>query len=149
MSGVRSLALAFIAALVFAVPASALAPASDTEISNLGTAQAGRIDVFEIQVHNPICPEPQTFRFVPHNLPWLRLVNGDRVRDVARGETKTFTAQINLSGLRPGRYSGNLSIVCETCGDHPLALCDIDKRNVVINIEVVAALMPATRAAHG
>jgi hypothetical protein len=148
MSGIRSLALALAASLSLAFPAAALAPANDTEISELGQAKSGRIDVFEIQVHNPVCDKPQNFRFVPHNLPWLRLVHGNRVTAVARGQTKTFAAEINLSGLKPGRYSGNLAIICETCGDVPLSLCDIDKRNVVINVEVVAALPPATRLRH-
>jgi hypothetical protein len=139
MTCMRSLALALAAALGLAFPASALAPASGTEISDLGKAQVGRIDVFEIQVHNPVCREPQNFRFVPHDLPWLRLIHGDAVRSVARGQTKTFSAEINLSGMKPGRYSGNLAIICETCGDFALSLCDVDKRNVVINVEVVAA----------
>ena len=136
MSGVRSLALVLATALALSVPASAYAPADGTEISNLGKAQSGRIDTFEIQVHNPICAEPQSFRFVPHDLPWIRLIHGDRLQSVARGETKTFSAEINLTGLRPGRYSGNLAIICETCGRFTLSLCDIDKRNVVINVEV-------------
>lgn len=135
MSGVRSSALALVAALSFTSSASALIPGG-TEISDLGKAQAGRVDVFEIQVHNPSCSEPQSFRFVPHNLSWIRLIHGDRLQSVARGQTKTFTAEINLSGMKPGRYSGNLAIVCETCGLFAFSLCDIDKRNVVINVEV-------------
>ena len=136
MSGVRTLIVALVALLF---PASAFSLPSDTEVSDLGKARVGRIDVFEIQVHNPICPDPQDFRFVPHDLPWLHLVHGDRVVGVARGQRKTFAAEINLTGLRPGRYSGNLTIICETCGAHPLTLCDVDKRNVVINVEVVPA----------
>ena len=136
MSGGRSLAFALAAALSFIVPAWALAVSGETEISDLGHAQTGRIDTFEIQVHNPVCAEPQSFRFVPYNLPWIRMIHGDRLQSVARGQTKTFAAEINLSGLKPGRYSGNLAIVCETCGHYALSLCDIDKRNVVINVEV-------------
>lgn len=147
MSSARCLALALVAGLSLTLPASAFAPSSDTEVSELGKARGSTR--LKFQVHNPVCAEPQNFRFVPHGLPWLRLVHGDVVLGVARGQTKTSAAEINLSGLKPGRYSGNLSIICETCGQHPLSLCDVDKRNVLINVEVVAALRPAMRRLHG
>lgn len=137
MSGVSAFVRAVAALLIIAFPATAFSLTSATEISDLGKAEAGRIDVFEINVHNPICAEPQNFRFVPHNLPWIRLTHGDRVLGVSRGQRKVFSAEINLSGLKPGRYEGDIAIICDTCGSPPLSMCDIDKRSVLIKVEIV------------
>jgi hypothetical protein len=136
--------LALIAALA-AAPASpsvsttAPKPSGPPEIVDFGQAPADTIDSFRVEVRNPACAEPQSFRFVIQNLPWIRLTNGDRLASVQRGEARTFEAQINLSGLKPGRYSGNLYVVCETCAQFALSLCDIDKRRFLLQVEVVPA----------
>ncbi len=139
MSLARHFALIVTIAAPCFVSASAAVPnpSAPIEIADLGQATADTVDVFRVDVRNPACADPQSFRFVPNNLPWLKLTNGNRLASVAHGATKTFVAQIDLSGLKPGRYSGNLDIVCETCGKFTLILCDIDKRRVIVQVEVV------------
>ncbi len=107
-------------------------------IVDLGRAPAGTIDGFEVEARNASCEEPQSFRFVPRDFPWLRLVHGNSVRNVNRGRTKLFAAEINLSGLTPGRYAGQLDIICETCGDFVMSRCHIDNEVVTIKVEIVA-----------
>lgn len=112
--------------------------ASAPVIVDLGRAPAGTIDGFEVEARNASCDEPQSFRFVARDLPWLRLIYGNSVRSVGRGRAKIFAAEINLSGLTPGRYSGQLDIICETCGDFVMSRCHIDNESVTLKVEVVA-----------
>lgn len=115
--------------------AAALA-AVETAI-DLGRAPAGTVDAFEVEARNQSCDEPQSFRFAPRGLPWLKLVNGGSVRGVERGKAKWFVAEIDLRGLKPGRYSGRLDVVCETCGDFVLSRCHIDLQTISLSVEVV------------
>lgn len=107
-------------------------------VVDLGRAPAGTIDGFEVEVRNASCDEPQSFGFAPRDLPWLKLVYGNRVQNVSRGKSKLFAAEINLTGLKPGQYAGRLDIICDTCGDFVLSRCHIDTESVTIKVEVVA-----------
>lgn len=137
MPRIRSL---LFAATLVTLPGAAAAPAS----LDLGAAPAGTIDTFEIETRNASCEAPQDFRFVPNNLPWLKLVNGDMVREVARGKTKMFVAKIDLTGLKPGRYAGHLDIECDTCrvctscSVTVIPACRIDLSRLALALEVVA-----------
>jgi len=136
----RFLLVPILVAIKLIFPFAAVAATAAVEIADLGQAAAGVVDVFRVDVRNPACADPQDFRFVPTNLPWLKFTHGDKLEGVAHGQTRTFAAEIDLSGLKPGRYSGRLDIVCETCGQFVLSLCDIDKRQVIVQVQVVASV---------
>ena len=110
---------------------------ADAVTIDLGLAPAGTIDDFEVEARNQSCDEPQSFRFAPRGLAWLKLVNGGTLRNVERGKTKIFTARIDLTGMKPGRYAGTLDVICETCGDFVGSRCHIDREGIEIKIEVV------------
>lgn len=113
-------------------------PADAERLSvSLGQAAPGTIDTFEVEARNQSCDQPQDFKFVPRNLPWLKLVNGSAVKGIARGRSKKLVARIDLTGLRPGRYSGWLDVVCETCGALALTSCRIDTETIAVEVEVV------------
>lgn len=120
--------------LAFGLTAAALA-ASVTTV-DLGQAPAGTVDDFQVEVRNQSCDEPQNFRFAPRGLPWLKLVNGGSVRNVARGTSRMFVARIDLTGMRAGRYAGQLDVICETCGDFVMSRCHIDRETISIQVEV-------------
>lgn len=110
----------------------------------LGPAPPGTIDTFEVEARNVSCDQPQDFKFVPRDLPWLKLVNGSVVKDVGRGRAKKFVARIDLTGLKPGRHAGRLDVVCETCGSTPvLSQCRLDTHSIALEVEV------AMRGARG
>jgi hypothetical protein len=132
----RSILLA--GAFLYLLGVSSDAAAGKATSVDLGQAPAGTIDEFEVEARNSSCDEPQNFRFVPRGTPWLKLVNGSTVRGVERGRTKIFSVQIDLTGLKPGRYRGLLDIICETCGDFVMSRCHIDTESVEILVEVVA-----------
>ena len=127
------------AALAASLALAALSPAARAEAVtvDLGQAPTGTIDIFEVELRNVSCDEPQNFRFAARNTPWLKLVNGGGVRGVSRGKTKMFTAEINLTGLKPARYAGLLDVICETCGTFVLSSCHIDPGSIAIQVEVV------------
>jgi hypothetical protein len=106
-------------------------------VIDLGQAPAGTIDTFEVEARNQSCDEPQNFRFAPRGLPWLKLVNGSVVRGVERGKTKRFVAEIDLRGLKAGRHSGRLDVICETCGDFAGSRCHIDLKSIALSVVVV------------
>lgn len=113
-------------------------PADAERLSvSLGQAAPGTIDTFEVEARNQSCDQPQDFKFVPRNLPWLKLVNGNAVRGIARGRSKKLVARIDLTGLSPGRYSGRLDVVCETCGGPTLTSCRIDTETIAVEVDVV------------
>ena len=127
------------AGLMLVLAASApVARAETFGAVDLGRATAGTIDDFEVEARNQSCDEPQTFRFAPRGLAWLKLVNGAAVRNVARGTAKIFTARIDLTGLKPGPYAGTLDVICETCGDFAGSRCHIDRESIAIKVEIVA-----------
>lgn len=105
---------------------------------DLGLAPAGTVDDFEVEARNQSCDEPQSFRFAPRGLAWLKLVNGGTLRNVERGKAKIFTARIDLTGMKPGRYAGTLDVICETCGDFAGSRCHIDRESIEIKVEIVA-----------
>ena len=117
-----------------------LTSSADAEqlLVSLGQAPAGTIDTFVVEARNASCDQAQDFRFVPKNLAWLRLVNGGLVKDIARGQSKKFVAEINLTGLAPGHYAGRLDVICETCGPPNLRHCRIDTHMITLEVDVVA-----------
>lgn len=131
----RQSVVAFAASLGLAT----VSPAARAEALtvDLGQAPAGTIDIFEVELRNDSCDEPQNFRFAARDTPWLKLVNGGGVRGVSRGKTKMFTAEIDLTGLKPARYAGRLDVICETCGTFVLSSCYIDPGSIAIQVEVV------------
>lgn len=113
-------------------------PADAEKLSvSLGQAVPGTVDTFEVEARNQSCDQPQDFKFVPRNLPWLKLVNGNAVKGIAHGRSKKLVARIDLTGLRPGPYSGWLDVVCETCGAPTLTSCRIDTETIAVEVEVV------------
>lgn len=133
---VRSVTFAAVASLALTTSS---AHAEQEVFIDLGQATPDTIDTFEVEASNQSCDEPQTFRFAPRGLPWVKLVNGSSVRHVARGTSKTFVAMIDLTGLRPGRHAGRLDIICETCGDFVQSRCHIDRQSIALHVEIVAA----------
>jgi hypothetical protein len=131
----RKLTLSVAAGALWLSGAAALA-AVETAI-DFGQAPAATIDTFEIDARNQSCDEPQNFRFATRGLPWLKLVNGSVVRGVERGKSKRFVAQVDLRGLKPGRYNGRLDVICETCGDFVASRCQIDLQSIALSVEVV------------
>jgi hypothetical protein len=110
--------------------------AATKTVIDLGRAPAGTVDTFEVEARNQSCDEPQNFRFAARDLPWIKLVNGSVVRGVERGKTKLFVAAIDLRGLKPGRHSGRLDVICETCGDFAGSRCHIDLETIALSVEV-------------
>ena len=127
---------AFVLPMCFGLSASAV-PSDPQSVVDLGEAPLNTIDDFEVEARNASCDVPQDFRFVPRGLSWLKLNHGSAVYKVARGSMKRFVALIDLSGLRPGRYAGNLDIVCDTCGDFVMSSCHIDRQSLRLEVEVV------------
>lgn len=127
-----------VAALGAFVVASAAGTVGSSVSVDLGQAPSGTVDTFEVEARNASCDEPQDFRFASRETPWLKLVNGSSVKRVERGKAKTFVAEIDLRGLKPGRYRGQLDVACETCGDFVLYRCHIDTKSIAIAIEIVA-----------
>jgi len=120
---------------------------AETLSVSLGRAPPGTVDTFEVEARNASCDQPQDFRFSPRNLPWLKLVNGAAVKDIARGRTKKFVARIDLTGLKPGRHAGRLEVICETCGGSPvLSQCRIDTHMIALEVEVVTRGAQAPRS---
>ena len=105
---------------------------------SLGQAPPGTVDTFTVEARNASCDQPQDFRFVPNNLAWLKLIHGGYVKNIARGQSKKFVAQIDLTGLAPGHYAGRLDVVCETCGPPNLRHCRIDTHMITLEVDVVA-----------
>lgn len=125
-------------ALVAAAALSTSAVAAYHVLVDLGRAPPGTIDLFEVTARNDSCDEPQNFRFVPRNTPWLKLVHGSQVRDIRRGTSKRFVAVVDLTGLKSGHHKGQLDVICDTCGDFVLYRCHIDTRTIALEVEVTA-----------
>ena len=132
--------LAAFALLALGTPASA----APQRTVNLGAAPAGTVDTVEFEARNTSCDPPQTFRFVPRDMPWLKFSNGSRLINVERGKVKRLVAQVDLNGMTPGRYSGRLDVDCETCGDFVMSECHIDQGTMTIEVEVTASRRRST-----
>jgi len=120
---------------------ASVAPTASAEqlAVDFGQVRPGTVDTFEIDARNESCDQPQDFKFLPRDLPWLKLTHGNSVRDIARGKSKKFVTTIDLAGLGPGRHSGRIDVLCETCGREPkLTSCRIDTHSIALTVEVVA-----------
>ena len=80
-------------------------------------------------------------------MPWLKFSNGNRLLNVERGKVKRLVADVDLHGMRPGRYSGRLDVECETCGSFVMSECHIDQGSTTIEIEVTTSHQSRTTPA--
>jgi len=127
----------FVGLAVLALGAPATAAPERTV--NLGAAPVGTVDTVEFEARNTSCDPPQNFRFVPRDMPWLKFGSGNRLTNVERGKVKRLVAHVDLSGMKPGRYSGRLDVDCETCGNFVMSECHIDQGSMMLEIEVTAS----------
>jgi chemotaxis protein histidine kinase CheA len=57
------------------------------------------------------------------------------VRQVSQGQTKTITAQVDLTGVPPGRHQAFVDVECDNCGFFIFQSCKIDKQSLRILVQ--------------
>ena len=134
---------AFIVGLAFFAPSPALAADSaEGQTYDLGTRQAGQTYPFAVQARNADCQDPQDFRFEARRMKWMRFASGNIVRGVGAGQSKQLPVQLDFTNVKPGRYSGEIDVVCETCTFLVFTDCFIDKQTITLQVNVVAGQVP-------
>jgi hypothetical protein len=111
---------------------------------NLGKMQAGQSYPFGLAAHNVNCEQLLDFRFEIRNTPWLHVDGEPVARNVPAGQTRTVPATIDLTKTPPGRYRGQVDVICENCGFWVFANCAIDKQVLTLVLEVTAPPQTAT-----
>jgi preprotein translocase subunit SecY len=79
------------------------------------------------------CPTAQSFRIESQGLPASLLKTSGSV-SIGGGASTDFPIKLNTVGLAPGTYSGNIVVICVTCGD----TCKQDRSIFPIQFSVAA-----------
>ncbi len=104
----------------------------------LGEREAGKSYPLVLGAQNRNCPQPLDFRFTSKTL-WLKMPADPVARQVPTGQTRDIQATIDLTNAALGRQQGFLDVDCENCGFFVFKNCKIDKQQLRLNLNVVAA----------
>jgi hypothetical protein len=113
---------------------------------NLGVKPSGSATPLTLSAQNRDCKAPQDFRFTSKTA-WIKLPPDPVARQVPQGGAKDVQATIDLTGVAPGRYQGQVEVDCETCGFFIFQNCFIDKHVIQLAVDVAPAQpAPAPKA---
>lgn len=130
-------------ALVFFLTLTGAASAqSDSGVQqrniNLGDREAGRSYWLALGAENKNCPQPLDFRFTSKTS-WLKMPPDPVVRQVPAGQTRQIQATLDLSNVAPGQHEAFVDVDCENCGFLIFKNCRIDKQQLRLAVNVIAA----------
>lgn len=137
--------LGLLGALV-AVFAWAQAPTPPDGVIDLGKREVGKAYPFSLIAQNLNCSQPQDFKFVINGNGWLKIPGDPVAHQIGKGQQKSVPAQLDFTRLPPGRYTAQVTIVCDTCQFLVFANCKISDRQMLVQIEAVAPPPPQVAA---
>ena len=118
-------------------------PAVDIQSVDFGAREQGRTYPLTLTAENVNCNAPQDFRFDLSGASWISAEQETVVRNVPKGGAKSISAMMDFRSEVPGTVSGEVRVVCETCGYIPLIKnCRINDRLLVLQAQVI----PSTTA---
>jgi hypothetical protein len=108
---------------------------AEPQAVQLGSKQAGKTYPLTLGAENKNCPQPLDFRFTSQT-PWIRMPTDPVARQIPQGQTRDLNATIDLNGLAPGPYQGNVEVQCDNCGWFIFQNCKIDKQVLWFYVQV-------------
>lgn len=124
----------FAALLAAAFLPAALAQYDDVQLSPRPTGSNAPL---ALEASNQNCQQPLDFRFTSRT-PWIKMPADPVARQIPAGQSRSIQATIDLTGVPPGPHQGFVDVDCENCGWFIFANCKVDKRQLRLNLNVIA-----------
>lgn len=123
----------------------ALAQFDDVQLS---ARPSGSQSPLALEASNQNCQQPLDFRFISRTS-WIKLPADPVARQIPAGQSRSIQAIIDLTGVPPGPAQAFVDVECENCGWFIFQSCKVDKRQLRLNIDVLANEVAAAPPPNG